>query len=848
VGKTTTRGRVGLALVFSLAGALWAFAASEALGPQPGPAIGVVQAVEKGAFRIDLDPASGVFPQQVQGQLVVVRRLLREVYLLQSYRRLAAEWQEVAVGRVLPIARTGGAPLALVLWQDQKNPVKAGDRVELCRAPLELLRPQIEAVRCRPLWRRKAETTVAAPGEVLRLEATVICPTGEPVACTWEVDAGEFVHAGGWPAGRRLEAGWVVRWRAPAAVADRAKAKFKVVVKSRWAALTNEARFEVAVREPRGKYAPARLLRTTFDGRPPFAAVSAIAPGPGGSLYVADNVAGRLVHWLPRNFTFQVVGKGAVAALAGGEAAWFVREGALMRWRPGAKEPERVASLPETGRVAGLCRTGAGDLVLLDNSAPPRLHILEGEDWKAADLGLGSDAPFLNAFAIEPRSEDAFVADSRDKVLRCWRALRAGVYRPAPFTIMLGREIDRLGKVVAVVPRDRWKVADELPVSVVFANGAVTTGWKAKGEPPAWQPSGTSRPRELLAMDFAARCGAGLADGDIVVGGSAKAGEKRMATLVELSPAGEFRRSLPLPPLPPRGVAATADGRCFVLLVQPRWGPDLQRVVLVGPEGWVVRDLGELPTIEEISRIRPDAASPNRCFVIGRRKKRQSAFRLDANDPSRILELSYTQILKGSVPDHVAVDVASSPEHIAVLDRDGRVLVFSNTKPIAYLGEFKTGLRRPRAIALFSNVPSRAPGGGSQSFVCVLPSGRGARSFHLWRFTAQPGSKLVAVKVGAFPNPEAAPRDALLSSPVGMATGFPDKPTLLYVLDRGGKQLRVFDVARLAGGAAGGQAGTVALSDLPLSGDALDLSVGCGQVVYIADGDGGVVHVFRRAP
>jgi len=260
----------------------------------------------------------------------------------------------------------------------------------------------------------------------------------------------------------------------------------------------------------------------------------------------------------------------------------------------------------------------------------------------------------------------------------------------------------------------------------------------------------------------------------------------------------------------------------------------------------VVRDLGELPTIEEASRVRPDAAAPSRCFVIGRRKKRQSAFRLDANDPSRILELSYAQILKGSVPEHEAIDVASSPEHIAVLDSGGRVLVFANASPVAYLGEFSTGMRRPKAIAVFSDVASTAPGGGSQSFACVLPSGREGRSVHLWRFNAQPGSKLVAVKVGVFPDPQTAPPAGLLSSPVCLASGFPDKPSLLYVLDRGGKQVRVFDVAALAGGR--GDAGPVVLSDLPLSGDALDMSVGPGQVIYLSDAEGNAVHVFRRAP
>jgi hypothetical protein len=354
-------------------------------------------------------------------------------------------------------------------------------------------------------------------------------------------------------------------------------------------------------------------------------------------------------------------------------------------------------------------------------------------------------------------------------------------------------------------------------------------------------------------MRFAVRSAARTADGGVLLGGEGTAGDEKVPAVVELTAAGEFLRMLPVPPMAPRHVAVAPGGRRFVLLTRERWGRDEQRVVLLGPDGWMVRDLGGVPGIERAARLRPDRTSPDYVFVIGERRGRQSAFRLNALAPKRYMELSYAGIPGSRVPEHEAVDVATSADHLVVLGRRGKALIFANAKPVAYAGQLDTELRRPQAVALLPGPAERgARGRSGQAYLCVLPSGRRAAAVHLWRFRLAADGKPVVSKLGAFPDPEHAPEAARLADPVTMDTGCPDRPGLLYVLDGGGSRVRVFDVpaiaARLAAKAPAGVPAAAAIANLPFEGGASDLAVGPGQAVYLVDPEGAAIHTYARRP
>jgi len=249
-----------------------------------------------------------------------------------------------------------------------------------------------------------------------------------------------------------------------------------------------------------------------------------------------------------------------------------------------------------------------------------------------------------------------------------------------------------------------------------------------------------------------------------------------------------------------------------------------------------------------ITRLRPDRSSSDYVFLVGDRRGRQSAFRLNVADPSRDLELSFAGVT--GVPEHRAADVASSAEHILVLDRGGKVFILTNLKPVTYLGQLDTELRSPLAIALVPAVGQEAPGGGPQTYVCVLPSGKGAKCIHVWRFRIAADGKPVIVKVGTFPDPERYPADVQLSSPVTMDTAFPDRPERLYVLDRGGSQVRVFDVAdivaKLTQRLQPDISGKPLLDGLPFEGEGLDMAIGPGEVIHIADDRSEAIHTYAR--
>ena len=233
-------------------------------------------------------------------------------------------------------------------------------------------------------------------------------------------------------------------------------------------------------------------------------------------------------------------------------------------------------------------------------------------------------------------------------------------------------------------------------------------------------------------------------------------------------------------------------------------------------------------------------------LIIAETSRRESVFRYDAADPSRCLELSSAGLPGRKIPDHKAVDAASSADRIVVLDRDGKVLVFANKKPIGYLTRFETELRRPKAVAILSDVPAA---GGKHTYICVLSSAK-APSIQLWQIRTADAGKQVVERLGHFPDPERSTPDVKLSTPVAMDSAFPDQPGLLYVLDRGGARLRVFDVgaiaAKLRAKLPPDIQAAAAIDKLPFKAEALDLSVGAGQVVHIADEEGEGIHTYAR--
>jgi hypothetical protein len=226
-------------------------------------------------------------------------------------------------------------------------------------------------------------------------------------------------------------------------------------------------------------------------------------------------------------------------------------------------------------------------------------------------------------------------------------------------------------------------------------------------------------------------------------------------------------------------------------------------------------------------------------LLVARRRDRQSAFRVDAEKPGLALELSSANIPGQRIPDHEAVDVASSRRHIAVLDADGAVLLFANARPLRFLGQFDTDLRAPRAIALLDDVPPSDGAGEPRSYVAVLPSN--GSGIHLWRVETA-ADTVRSVPLGHF-------ADGVLSSPVALASAFPDHPGRLFVLDAQGAQVRAFDVAVIAAQLAqGGEPELKAkplLEGLPRGGD---FSVGPGQQLIIANSQAATLTTYARRP
>lgn len=820
------------------------------------PGFGAVQFRQHGQqeFRLLLDRGAPVTPEQLSGQTLVVRRPVEEVYLPQSNRLLAAHWEQVGVAQVLPTS-AGRALMARVIWEDRANPIRSSDRVELCRIPADAAKPVLLSLQLRTLrGAMKAEDAAVVPGDHVCIEATVFCPTADLPRCAWTTDAGEFVYAGGRSAGKSLRGPALVRWRPPAQLGQGEGRIEKATIRLEVSAglMSNPTTTTLTIRlvEPKGAYAKTQQISPRT---PPFRDASQVAAGPLGSFYMVDATGQRLLHWTaaePRSVPLG--GSGAVALAAFGGAAWIVRDGSLARWAPGTNEVAAAGRLPGFSRIADIGFTAAGDLCVLDSTAIPRLALLardaEGA-WREAKLEPGFAGPGLARFCVDPLSNDFYIFDSQDKLIRRWRALAGHTYRLFGDPIHLGKAVGQFGALVAVVPRLHFDADGGPPIALVFQKGAITEKWTPEGTPPHWVPAIASPAAALSAARFAARHAAMLPDGDVLLAGHAGAAGQAGAVVAQVSASGALRRMLPLPALPPRFVAVAPDGGRFVLFRQAGGRQATERLARLGPEGWMAQDIGVPRGCKSIAAVRADRSSSDHVLVVGQTSsgRRQSVFRVDASKPLMPLELSRFGMPGAQrIPEHEAVDVASSAQHLVILDRDGKVLVFANGKPPRYVGQFDTKLRRPKAIAVMSAVTRRsAPGSERRSYVCVLPSDGQAAGIRLWEFKTPPG-QVVATALGSFP------ADAPLSSPVTIATGFPDRQERLFVLDRGGAQVRAFDVPEIASALRQRQplkaAAPALLDGLPFRGGRLDMAVGPGGVVHIVDGQTEAIHSFARRP
>ena len=851
-------------LVLALAAVLCAsHAVAEGLGLRvglPPPGIGTVFSRDKQRVRLQLDRDATVHAAQLIGRHLVVRAIARTVYLPQSWRELAHQCPEKGTLLVLPTDLTGGDLAAQLTWEDPRNPIKAGDRVEVCRIPPGAAKPLVLSLRVRRQHGPTPDPPAVNPGEEAWLEAQAICPTGVPPHCEWTTDLGDFVHAGGTAAGKSLAGPPLVRWRAPVAAAGPRKAaqqatiRLKVSVRPTGEAV--EQTLVVRVQPPKGPYrkvqwTPTRItgLKDVSEG-PLFSDASQLAAGPPGAFYLADTPARRLLYHSQAPPRYLPLGRSQVGALGSfaGEAH-FVQAGSVLRWLGGPAAAAKVATAPTVGRLVGLQSNAAGDLYLLDSGAPPRLFVRAGAKtgpWQDAPLEPRVDSPWLASFAIDPLSNDAYILDTRNGMVRQWRALAASNYYPLDVPMHLGKSLAKSGPPADVLVRLDCDRSRDLAARVVFETGAVTETWTPEGSPPRWKPTVSRAPAQLRSIGFAVRRAVALPDGDILMGGQATVDRSKVAVVAQVSPAGELRRRLPLPGIAPRFVAVAPGGLRYLFLLRERWGKDTERLVVLGPDGWLVRDLGNLELCSSIKRVRADRSSPNHVFLVGEKRGRESAFRLDATDPTVLLELSSAGIPGRPIPEHEAVDVATSPAHVAVLDDDGKVLLFANAKPVKYLGQFETGLRRPRAIAVCSDVASdRAPEAGRRTYVCVLLSGRRAASIRLWAIRFDDGEP-AATALGSFP------AAAQLSSPLTMDTGFPDHQEMLYVLDGGGTQVRAFDVADIGFKLSRRLVPTIPaaplIDKLPFKGDELDMAIGPAQTVHIVDTKSHAVHTYARRP
>jgi hypothetical protein len=816
------------------------------------PGIATVDRREQQRIWLRIDPGAKTYPAQLEGQTLAIRRQTRKVSLPQSWRTLAEHWEQNAAVEVLSTRESGGALVARILWENERMPVKAGDRAERARLPAEARLPVILDVTVHNPGAPPAEGA-ASPGQLVWFEANIVSPTRRVVLCEWTADKGRFVHAGGADAGTTLKGPASVRWVAPA---DSSGKPLQATITLKAASPdTSEAaqhEFTVTVRPARGAYERTQWLPLAAGagGGSVLSEATLVAGGPLDSVYIADAPGGKVHRWGHGSRGFFAAPGGPPRALGvSGAVAYLVDSGAVWKKPSGPDAPSQIGGLALT-RPVGITFSATGDPCVFDSGAPPRLHIVEGEAPRSASIGPAVDASWLVGYCLTPCGNDVCLLNNRDQTVEVWRTLDGSTYRAHGLPVPLSPYLQTHGKAVALLPRCEANRARELPFRVVFASGAITTSWAPEGE--TWKASVEKAPSLLRAQRFAATTGAALPSCDVLLAGTATVEDQSVPRVAQLSPAGELRRMLPLPTGVPVSVTAGPSGMRYLLVADSASRSAKSRVVAAGPEGWMADDLGSIDRCQPLRHVRADRRSTQHILLIGESRGRARAFRFDLEDPTKLLALGPGGILGQKIPNHEAIDVASSAQHIAVLDEDGLVLVFANDSRIRLLTTFDSDLSDAAGIAVLSNItPRTASSAQGRTYVCVLPSGRKATSVHVWEITTA-GGKATAKDIGRFPDPERFPADVLLSSPVAMDSGHADDPGSLYVLDRSGAQLRVFALADIAARLASRGVPDIpkapALSGLTARKDGLDLAAGPGGAVHVADRDGAAVHSYERQP
>jgi len=817
--------------------------------------IATVDRREQRRVWLRLDPNLDIYQAQLEGQTLIIRRETRKVSVPQSWRPLAQHWEQNAAARVLSLQESRGALVAEILWENERMRVEAGDRAAPAPIPPEAQRPIILGVVGHgPSG--PTPTPIVSPGQLLWIDADILSPTRRFVECQWTADNGHFVYAGGHDAGTSIKGPSAVRWVAPIDAAGK-PVRVPIVLKATSPDSANVAEhtITVIVRPAKGAYAFSQTLPLhTRDSKgrlqPLLSQATFVAGGALDTLTVLDSPRQQLLTWHAGLRRAMPIGAIAPIALGvSGSTPYLVTADALLEAPPDAKAPVRAAAVTAR-RLVGIGFNAAGDACLFDSGAPPQLHVVGADGAHSTPVGPGVDSPWLTRYGLDPRTSDVYLLNGRDHAVEVWRTLDGKSYRSHGVPIRLAPYLNPHGEAIGVFPRSDANYARELPLRVAFATGAVTQSWVREGD--AWQASVGRASAELRREKFAAATACALPSRDIVLAGTATQNGQTVPRIAQVSPKGELRRTLPLPASPLLSIAALPDGSRYLLVADADTSKPKNAVLRIGPEGWVASGATAAIRAQPITRVRADRRSSQYLLLLGFTRGTPRAFRLDLKDPTKCLELGPAGLIGQKVPSHTAIDVASSPQHLAVLTDDGDVILCSNASMPRYLTNFDSDLSEPQAVALFSGItPASAPSSGARSYVCVLETRRRSPCVAVWEIVTA-GAKTVAKPIGRFPDPERFPPDVQLSSPLGMQASQPDAPTTLYVLDRSGAQVRAFDVAEIAHRLASSGVPRIekapVLDGLPARKAGVDLAVGPSGILHIADRDAGAVHSYERQP
>lgn len=829
------------------------------------------------ALQVDTDKK--VLPADLDGRCLVIRYLARTINFPQSGSVYAKEWKENGRAELLPIGRAGGQMGASLVWEDREQPVKPGDRVELVEILPNMEKPWIEAIHCLSRNRPLGNRPVVAPGQEVWLRADVLSPSGAKVRYRWATDVGQFRFAGGGSAGRQLDGPCLVRWAPGVSPAKDGATEMEATVRLAVAVeragqidekCAAETTLTIRVQPPQAPFVrvgriPSLLARTRKKGLGAlFGSCRMLAPGGSGTFCLVDEVEGRIVRWgqggpetLPYPLETPVQGLNAFQG-----TPWLVQGAALRQpLIDNGTFDDRAVSLAFQ-RLVDLQFNRVGDLIALDSSKPDLVIVPRDEGApETIPLTPRIDSPWLTAFCVDPLSDDVYVLDTqrRDSIMiRQWRrtSRSAKHYRNVEAPISVMGDAGDLGPPVALLARPNCDRSRDLPVQVVYASGAVSGTWQRDQGREAWKPN-VVRAGEGLSTDakikgFRAQAARRLPDSDILLGGQATWGNEPMLVVAQLSARGEFRRMLPASRMPPRSMAVAPDGSNYVLYHKTEgviFKRTTQRLVQLGPDGWIARVL-ELPDeSRSIRRLRPDRSSADHLLLV--RDKAGPVVRYRIGDPGRSMELTATGLSDPSIPGYKAQDVHSSPHHIVVLDTEGRLLLFASKGDLRFAMDkpFPTGLRRPMAVSIHSNIKRRqALDGEGHTYVCVLASKE--PMIHVWELTAPDSPAPGLRKVGAFPDQSQYPIDVQLKSPVAMDTGFPGRREMLYVVDVARDHVRAFDVAAISPLLQTRQvpeiSGTPVVEKLSIAGGPTEVAVGPGQLLHVVDEKGQVIHTYAR--